>query len=772
VRGRLQHVEQQLHDERTAAARANESLAATRSEWEGLRAALESDLAASREREDATAQARYALEEALSRARDDAQQARDETAARLREELAALQTEADAAAAGRDEAQDRVSTLTSALELARHDLDALRLEREGIGSAAEELRAARDEAYRQLDAAHAERDEARRVAEAVGRDRDNLRSDLDNLRQQFESLDSELRDLRALHAGERDGLSADLERLQRELESVRTDRDDLQQKFGTLSSALEAERQRAEDRDHLAAALDAARNEIRHTDAAHHAEREGWERTRGGLEQEVRQARADHDNDRSAWTRLREESEALAREASGLRDGLRRAEAALETARADYAALAATLADERTRSASTRDEIDNVRRALADAEARGTDREATLTRAVRAAEAGLAQQTSAYESRLIELEAELRKADERLAEATSRAEATRTELRAGYTRAWESHARLVATDIFGYAVTTQSGDLLRCNDAFARMFGHVNAAELLARTAGRPFQPLANRQDVLARLNSTGRIDHLESCVERADGHAMRLTESLVLAGSDDHPDSRVIEHVVIATPAGPSAEELQRRRLQEVGALAAAMTPELETLATKVAARGDELRRDLTAGRLPGAQAFDDLHSSVLRLGSLVRQLSGFSRRQAREAETVELGTALTRAEGMLSRLAGDFVSFSTRQVPTPPVHVQASDLEQLLTSLVTTGRDLLPRGGALSVEVAQNEGGTAPDAGPFNMPGAALSVHASGYGVKWPDSTASLEDIARRCGGHLRVQGEAGRDVRLDVIFPRCGN
>lgn len=892
---RAARLAQQIEDDRRDRGAAHEQmLAAAQGEWHAQRDALDAELQAARRREDDSVLAYLNLEESMTRARRDAEEAQRAAEAGLHDEIAGLRADVARAEAARDDAQARVAALVTEIDEARHahagdrsglagELDAARQERDDLrrdrddaknlfaslqqthdeavrgidtlrsdhaaattrlssvlaeldelrrvhaedrGSLAAELdgtrnerdallnerdglrferddlrgqrddaQRARDDASRKADTLQAEHDEtltrssalaaalddARRVHAAdrdhlaaelddTRRDRDDLRARFEQAREQLGALSSELHDLRHVHAGERGGLAAEVERLQQEAAALRADRDQVVDRLTSLSAELDDARHRAEDRDQLAAALDAARSEIRHTDAAHHAERDGWERARGALEQDVRQARSDRDSDRDAWSRARQALEADARESTRLADELRLAQEALGAARTDYATLAGTLADERTRADQARDDADALRRALDDAEARRTASEDAMTRTARSLQAQLETQAVAHDAAIRDLEADLHRASDRLAQATIQAEARSTELRAGYARAWESHARLVATALFGYAVTTQSGDLLRCNDAFARMFGYVNAAELLARTAGRPFKPLSGRGELLARLAAAGRIDRVESCVERVDGQAMRLTESLVLAGSEDHPETRVIEHIVLAAPAGPTEDEVQQRRLQDVGALASAMTPELESLTARVEARGSELRRQVAEGRAVEGHDVDDLRSAVSRMGSLVRQLAGFSRRQAKAAERVELGAAIANAEAMLERLAGDYVSFSVVRAQTTTLQAQTADLDQLLTSLVTSGRDLLPRGGALTLECAQHEGTGDSDAGPFNLPGPMVSLRAVGYGVKSPDTTATLDAIARRCGGHLRVQGEAGRDVRIDVLFPRC--
>jgi len=109
---------------------------------------------------------------------------------------------------------------------------------------------------------------------------------------------------------------------------------------------------------------------------------------------------------------------------------------------------------------------------------------------------------------------------------------------------------------------------------------------------------------------------------------------------------------------------------------------------------------------------------------------------------------------------------------VPAPPVLVDPEDLDQLLTSMVTFGRDLLPAGGSLTVEVLPPAGAAQPGQSSTGSGATVLAVTASGYGVQLPADAPAVDLVARRCGAALTLSGEAGWMVRLDVQFPRCGN
>jgi signal transduction histidine kinase len=212
----------------------------------------------------------------------------------------------------------------------------------------------------------------------------------------------------------------------------------------------------------------------------------------------------------------------------------------------------------------------------------------------------------------------------------------------------------------------------------------------------------------------------------------------------------------MLGSVAGPSAAELQAQRLQEVGALASAMVPEIEGLVSTLLERTNEQDHDRR-----------EINALASQATALVRQLGAFSRRQVRTAEPVALNEVVLRAEPMLMRLVGAYIGFSTDLKDTSSVTAAADDLDQLLSSLVTLGRDLLPAGGSILVETRQQSGNEGVD----RTDGPMLVVIASGYGVQFPDRPSALEQVAERCNGLLRIAGEPGWQVRLEVTFPRCG-
>jgi PAS domain S-box-containing protein len=753
LQDQISRIEADLFAARATAESASQELNEARQRWADEQAALEQ--ARSDERADWHAR-QAALEAALAQATADATE-RDSTWQRERAEL--LQAAAEARTYSEQERGHLVSLHAREVEEWRRAVDQARSDRDQALTRLRTLEA-------ELDGARPQPDEVDRLRTELGHariDLDTTRADREHAQQRIAGLEADLADARR-QIDDLDHVRAELGRLRIDLDTTRADRD---HRVASLESDLAEARRVADDRH---SALEAALSELRHTDTAHRDERETWQRGRQALELELREAQARHHDERNGWNQARAGLEAELREATRLDRNQQSLNDTIASLQNEIAALVAAQADARFEAERLRQELESMRASLADNQAHLSDVNSVLDRATQSTDEEVARQRARHEARERELSDEVRQLSARLTKATEDAEVARAELLADRERASADHGRLIASDAFGYALTTMTGELVRCNDAFARMFGYATATDAQKRTEGRPFPGLSGRSDIDARLVAAGRLDRVTSCIERADGRAGRIIESAaVLQGTtDSRTGEPLVERIVVAGPAGPTPEEAHGRRLQEVGSLTTAMTSELESLAAAAHERSTEIVRLLEARKTASDQA-DQLRTINSQMATLVRQLAVFSRRQAREPEPIDLGDAVRRSEPVLGRLVGDYIAFTTDCGTTTPVTAQPEDLDQLLTSLVTLGRDLLPAGGSMSVQVRHDDG-TASSAS-LGVPGPVLAVLVSGYGAQLPGPTAALGLIAQRCGGTLRVTGETGWQVRLEVLFPRCG-
>ena len=763
---------------------------------------LERQLEDARQERERAAEALQALTDEYDATRARLEQERDEARATVERDLrAAIESELAGLRADLAEARAQADASAHALALAREDHDAairaLEREHEQARAGLESRIAALDNELARLREELAQRDAVEReqraafereIAEAAGRaEQERARlvtlhtREQEEWRQVNESLRAERDRLADQAAGLEAALAAERERigtLEAAVAAGRSRLDELEPALAIARSESDAARRQLADLERTLAdtrrafddaneALEAARHEIRQTDAIHREERERWLTDRRILEDRLAELEARHADAQRTWTDERGALEARIAEADTLRAELAGLHETAATLRARHDALTAEVERERTSREALQERLTRAEAELRDAQtqldARLAEARAEASRDARATIDTLERQRAAAEARVRELEEEHRRLASRLDDHANEAAAGRAALQARYEEAARARARLIGIDAFGWALTAATGELLSCNDAFARLFGYVNAEDALFRTSGRPFPGLAGRPAIDAQLQESGQVNRIVSCVERVDGEPVRILEWASLVppppGQSGH---HAVEHVILGGPASPSDEERQARRLQEVGALATAMVPELDSIVATLRDRLAALAADAGSAGLSTAER-ERLDRLATQARALVQQLAAFSRRQARGAATIDLREVVAAAEPVLARLAGDYVAFSTNLAPVTTFRAHRDDVDQLLTSLVTRARDLLPAGGSLVLDVRQRQD-------PAGEPGPVVAAVASGYGVQTPGPSPALEQLALRCGGVLTVSGEAGWNVRLEVLFPRC--
>jgi PAS domain S-box-containing protein len=783
---------------------------------DSARAGLESDLDAARrelasERE-AHARARREWEE--SQAHHDAR-ARDLVAAsaghaELRAALDRALEDAEARASEADTARDEKTELETTLDAAQGLLRQTAAEHK-------DERAKWEAERRDLEARLQRLADTAQGHAALGSTLESVRGELEQARQAIDAERARTTTAAGALDAERAQWAEERARWESERAGARAERDQLEQARGAERSQL-----------------DSLRAELGQRDARHAADRTAWDNQRRGLEAkladieavagtrlqldatleavraELRDVQAAYSSDRAAWERTREEQERARHEAEAARlaeqhraEGADRrahelqtrldsieqerakaeaARAGLEQALADLRAAHGEVAAARMAALGessearqalerVRDELGQVQRKLEQEHTRRALLEAAVREARKDAEGRLSTVEAEFTSVRGALERDLADAVGRIEQLTAESQNTRTQLEQQIAVQSEGYDRLLGNTLFGYAVTTPDGLLIRCNDMFARLFGYLNARDAQTKTAGRPFPPLAGRTWLDARLAAEGRIDQFESTLERIDGRTIRVLESAVILS--DSSGQQVVERTLVdRTGSFAQGERLRHAdRLEEVGTLVAAMAPDIESLLASVVSSGHEL-----SDTMPAADARREHTARILshaaQAGDLVRQLAAFSVKHVRPSEPLDLADAVRHAERVLRPLIGPHVNLKLRLNRTDAVSVSQDDLDQLLSALVVAGRDLLPIGGTLTIETTRVEVNDAEaDPAVGLRPGAhlQLAIIASGYGVQAAQRTASLDAVAGRCGGHLRVASEAGRSASLRVYFPR---
>jgi len=300
------------------------------------------------------------------------------------------------------------------------------------------------------------------------------------------------------------------------------------------------------------------------------------------------------------------------------------------------------------------------------------------------------------------------------------------------------------------------------------------SAVLIGRAVARPIRTLAA---------AAARVSHGERNVRlQLDGPrevsvaAAEFNRMVVARERSDEEQARLNERLN------------QAQRLEAIGRLAGGVAHDFNNLLLVVRGYGE-----LAVGRLDGDESglrdeIREMLCATERATALTAQLLAFSRRQVLSPEVLDLNDVLDTTSRLLGRLIGEHIEFVTSH-PTAPVRVLADQgqLEQVITNLAVNGRDAMPDGGTLAIELSTVEldETAAHHSGPGRY--ALLAVTDSGEGMD--DETrrrvfepffttkdekgtglglATVHGIVNQSGGHIYVYSELGHGTTFKVYLP----
>ena len=332
---------------------------------------------------------------------------------------------------------------------------------------------------------------------------------------------------------------------------------------------------------------------------------------------------------------------------------------------------------------------------------------------------------------------------------------------------------------------TQDGALTAVNQAFAVLVGCRAPGELRDKDfAATRFESRDDLVWLIERSMNTGKTESLETTCVTKDGTriAVRLSarpsaSGLAECAVEDLTAVRVLE------------ERLREaHRMESVG-----------RLAREVAATCEKQLRDVyrDAQRLlmmTGAEAPQysrTLLDEVTRVGGSLRQLVTYGHEQAAAQAPVDVNRILGDLESVLKQVAGDVVTLELRKGSSPVhVDVKAERVERLLVNVASYGRERMPHGGRLRIELS-----TVVVDGKFiaQYPNVRQGPHAlitvievprpATEGVESdqvgkPEARSSavrpgvdlgaLQELIAECGGHLWITAEPGGSMVVKMRLP----
>jgi len=254
---------------------------------------------------------------------------------------------------------------------------------------------------------------------------------------------------------------------------------------------------------------------------------------------------------------------------------------------------------------------------------------------------------------------------------------------------------------------------------------------------------------------------------------------------------SRVIVSTIDLTARKRLDEQfLQSQKMESLGRLAGGVAHDINNLLTVINGYCD-----LLLGRLPQDDPSRPWLAEIRKSGQhgadLMLQLLAFSRRQAMLPRPMNLNDLIRESETLMRRLVGEDIGVVTLLDPgAGAVEADPALMRQLLLNLLAHAREVMPRGGVLTlqthnvwldnnqVELPDQSGWPfvvlrVSDTGPGMDEGTRRHLFEpffAGHGARGAGlGLAAAFGIAAQQGGHIHVDSEPGRGATFSVYLPR---
>ncbi len=235
----------------------------------------------------------------------------------------------------------------------------------------------------------------------------------------------------------------------------------------------------------------------------------------------------------------------------------------------------------------------------------------------------------------------------------------------------------------------------------------------------------------------------------------------------------------------------IQVQKMESVGRLAGGVAHDFNNMLGVILGRTEMMLMTLK----PGGKLYkglQEIQKAATRSAELTRQLLAFARKQSIAPKILDLNDTVKETLKMLRRLIGEHIKLIWKpESPLPPVKMDPSQVDQILTNLCVNARDAISGTGEVTLEtrsvVLDKSDCTAhPDARPGRY--VMLGVRDTGCGMDTETlnrvfdpffttkevgkgtglGLSTVYGIAKQNKGFVRIDSEPGKGTTVEVYLP----
>jgi two-component system, cell cycle sensor histidine kinase and response regulator CckA len=231
---------------------------------------------------------------------------------------------------------------------------------------------------------------------------------------------------------------------------------------------------------------------------------------------------------------------------------------------------------------------------------------------------------------------------------------------------------------------------------------------------------------------------------------------------------------------------ELQLResqKMEAVGRLAGGVAHDFNNLLCAILGYADLALADQSESSTVRDE-IEEIRKAAQRAAQLTKQLLAFGRRQIRRPTRVDVDAVVRDTDRLLTQLLGEHIQLTVHAgARGAALHMDPSELDQILVNLAVNARDAMPRGGIVTIETSRSHQATDNGQSEFVL----ITVADTGTGID--DETmphifepffttkgeggnglglSTVYGIVEQNGGRIEVDSSVGLGTRFSIYLP----
>jgi PAS domain S-box-containing protein len=335
---------------------------------------------------------------------------------------------------------------------------------------------------------------------------------------------------------------------------------------------------------------------------------------------------------------------------------------------------------------------------------------------------------------------------------------------------------------------------LEVNDAAVRRYGY-SRDEFLAMTIDKIYPP-EELPAILAGLRKFTELESVSGFHLLKDGTVIEVEVS----ARDIGKGARYVMAQDVTEKKKYQRQLAQAQRMESLGQLAGGVAHDFNNLLGVIINFSWFVKANLTAEiesgngeRLrPVLKDIERIERAAENAARLTHQLLAFARVDVVQPRPMDMNVVVAELAPMLRRTLGEHIDLVAAPGPALwPVMIDSGQLSQVLTNLAVNSRDAMPKGGKLTIDVANVDVDLAYAAAHVSLkPGRYVRLRVSDTGAGMDKKTlehafepffttkprgqgtglglATIYGIVTQAGGNIEVYSEPGLGTRVSVLLP----